>query len=544
MDVLKHIEPLQLFVSEEFVKKGRGNVRLRDAGARAGVKLYTIAPAEKPKPHIETAVIEAQEREAEEAEAAVAAAAAAAAKKKRMLLAVVAAAVVIALLGGVVLVLRKPRAPVASGARAVATTSEPQAATAAHPRKVVLNPFTVETNDPALQQRAEAIRLASIEVLRAFPEVRVVDAPGPDVSAFTATVRGDATAPQLVQASRPPVALADTASGIQSIVQWVSSELRISHPTAGSPEAYNAFADAVAMMGKDDAKAEASLRASMKADASLLPAQLLAMRFFAAKGKNADAVAAAKQVLALDPSNLDAARMTARAGLKSGDLGGALAGYAAVLKSERSDPEALNAIGRYAVAANDAAKVNAVVARFSGSPAAAVHPPDLLFAAGRLDAAVEKYYEAEQAAPNNAALALKIGRLAVLRHSKEMAAIELKKLEQFKDERGVYLLKAYLAAESGARADADAELKAAEALSQPGDDYWTCAAEVLAIAGDTGGALAALERAADRKEPTASYVLTNRLFAFLASDPRYLEVREKFAGEQSEIRAALTNVAL
>ena len=34
------------------------------------------------------------------------------------------------------------------------------------------------------------------------------------------------------------------------------------------------------------------------------------------------------------------------------------------------------------------------------------------------------------------------------------------------------------------------------------------------------------------------------MIAPLASDPRYLEVREKFAGEQSEIRAALTNLAL
>ena len=63
--------------------------------------------------------------------------------------------------------------------------------------------------------------------------------------------------------------------------------------------------------------------------------------------------------------------------------------------------------------------------------------------------------------------------------------------------------------------------------------------------GDTNGAVAALEHAADRKEPTAGYVLTNRLLAsLLASDPRYLKVRDKFAAEQSEIRAALANVAL
>ena len=87
-------------------------------------------------------------------------------------------------------------------------------------------------------------------------------------------------------------------------------------------------------------------------------------------------------------------------------------------------------------------------------------------------------------------------------------------------------------------------MKAAEGLSQPGDDYWTSAAEIAAMSGDTAAALTALEHAADRKEPTAGYVLTNRLLAFLASEPRYLKVREKFAAEQNEIRAALANIAL
>ena len=41
-----HLTPNTLFISEEFVKEGRGNVRLRDAGARGGLKLYTIVPPE------------------------------------------------------------------------------------------------------------------------------------------------------------------------------------------------------------------------------------------------------------------------------------------------------------------------------------------------------------------------------------------------------------------------------------------------------------------------------------------------------------------
>ena len=104
-----HIEPLQLFVSEDFVKKGRGNVRLRDAGARAGVKLYIIPPAETPKPHIDTAMIEAEERAAEQAEAAIVVETAAVKKKKAVLLAGVAAAVVAAIIAALGVVFLKPK---------------------------------------------------------------------------------------------------------------------------------------------------------------------------------------------------------------------------------------------------------------------------------------------------------------------------------------------------------------------------------------------------------------------------------------------------
>ena len=57
-------------------------------------------------------------------------------------------------------------------------------------------------------------------------------------------------------------------------------------------------------------------------------------------------------------------------------------------------------------------------------------------------------------------------------------------------------------------------------------------------------ALDALERAAARKEPTASYILASPLFRFLANEPRFAKVRESLTAEQNEIRAALANIAL
>src|SRR5205085_11114807 len=49
--VVEQLPPARLYISEEFTKRGRGSVRLRDAGARAGVKLYEIV-APEPKAQV------------------------------------------------------------------------------------------------------------------------------------------------------------------------------------------------------------------------------------------------------------------------------------------------------------------------------------------------------------------------------------------------------------------------------------------------------------------------------------------------------------
>src|SRR5207244_3269812 len=50
LEVLQTLPPMKLYISEEFAKRGRGTLRFRDSGARAGVKLYTIVPPEPPPP--------------------------------------------------------------------------------------------------------------------------------------------------------------------------------------------------------------------------------------------------------------------------------------------------------------------------------------------------------------------------------------------------------------------------------------------------------------------------------------------------------------
>src|SRR5947209_8280473 len=143
----------------------------------------------------------------------------------------------------------------------------PPPATAATPRNIFIEPFRVEPADPILQQRADAIRLATAEILRSYPEVHVVDAKAPDVSAYTAKLTGGAAAPQIVpvtdakkSAEGQAAPLIDASSGIQSLVSWIAADLKIPVRAAASADAYNAFADAVsANAANDDAKTDAAL---------------------------------------------------------------------------------------------------------------------------------------------------------------------------------------------------------------------------------------------------------------------------------------------
>ena len=110
-EILKQLDASKLYITEAFVKKGRVGLRLRDAGARAGVKLFAIAPEGEA-----AEAAEAAERAAAEAEEAAGLAAAAepeasahvARKKQRTRLASIAAAAFLLLRGAsLVVLLRK-----------------------------------------------------------------------------------------------------------------------------------------------------------------------------------------------------------------------------------------------------------------------------------------------------------------------------------------------------------------------------------------------------------------------------------------------------
>lgn len=533
LEVVQQVPPLKLLITEAFVKDGRGNARLRDAGARAGVKLYEIVPPEPEVPPITTDELEQIAAEEAEREKAEMAAAAAVVKSRRRTLAVALIALaVLAILGGAALKFRGRKSVVATATHGPAVTHAAVLgpATAASPRKVFLQLLPAPGSPP--DPRAEALRITANEVLRSYPELRVVDGPAADVTTIDA---------MLPAPGGPP---SDAASVVQSIVQQTAAKVQMAPPLT-APQAINAFADAVAASeAKDDARTEAALRAAIKADPNFLPAQRMAMNFFTLRGKDKDAIEAARQIVALEPGNLEAARALARASLRGGDVVQAFNAYSTILKKDRSDSEALNAFGRYAAGAADTAHFQTALTRLRGVPPrqVEVHEPDILVATGRLEQAVDRYYDIEVNVPDNPALSLKIGRIAVLRRTIPIAELELGKLQKNDPEYGYHLLKAYIAAQAGDRAGAGNELDAARAGSRSGDDYWTSAAEVYSLMADNARVIAALENAASRKEPTTSYVLTNPLFAYLASDARFQKVRQSMAANQQEIQSALGNV--
>lgn len=551
-DVTRGFESLEggphrrLQLTEDFVKLGRGKLRLRDAGARGGVKLYEIAPPEVatpasqasrstgPTPNIgSVSTIELSGPPLPEGHP----------KRQRVLLAS-GAGLLLLVLGttGVILTRRTTRPP------APAPVAKP-ATPVAH--DVAIAPFAVEGADPLIVQRAAAIRLAAIEILRHTPDLTIVEETKPGVLTFSAAIRQAGGAPVVVPTrggadAAAAIPLGDNASAVQSLVDCVARQTR-TRPNATTPAALNAFTDALAARANNDAvNTDAALHAAIAADASFLPLQAVAMDIFSAEGNDKDAFESARQVMALSPRNIDAARLVGRGSLARGDVPAALAAYGEVLHVAPTDVESLNTIGNYSFSAGDSRHFAAALVRLKQvTPSqSSIHEPDLLTAAGRFDDAIQKYYDVEVEVPNNAALSLKIGRIAVLRHTTDIAKLELEKLQKSDPDYGYHLLKAYIAAANRARDEVDSELATALKASRPGDSYWTSAAEVYALVGDAKKVLSCLQTAADRREPTISYVLADPLFEFLGSEPKFQQLRTTLTARKVEIRAALAKIAI
>jgi serine/threonine protein kinase/tetratricopeptide (TPR) repeat protein len=421
------------------------------------------------------------------------------------------------------------------------------------PRAIAVDAFTAQVTDTAAPAPpTETIRFATIGLLDAYPAVMVTD--GPEAGdRFSAVVRQGPEGTQIVPVRRgarsatgPPMQAADVAEGARIVADWIAGQLNLPPTAYGrtTSSGMELFAEAVrehrASGGTATPRLAEVLRTLTAADPTFLPAQLMALDTFEVLGDHVSAVAAADAILALEPRNIEIQKRAAKLMSRTGAPSEALAHFGDVLKAQPKDVESLTAVGLYALAANDPVLFNRILG--GGTKLPALHPPDTMLVNGRIDQAAAPLFDLEVGDQSNAALALKIGRVAVLRRMMTIANIELGKLRQLDPSYGHPMLNAYILAEAGRRSEAMSELDRAIAGARWSDQPYTSAAEVHAIMGDTRGTLDALEKAVARGEPTGSYILHHPLFRYLESDARYRRLRARIEQQIGAIRALLPTI--
>jgi serine/threonine protein kinase/tetratricopeptide (TPR) repeat protein len=423
----------------------------------------------------------------------------------------------------------------------------------AGPRAIAIDAFTTQVTDTAAPAPpSETLRFATIGLLDAYPAVVVTD--GPRVAdRFSAVVTPGPQGAQIVPVRRgsrpatgPAIQAVDVAEGARVVADWIAGQLNLPPTAYGrtTPSAMEIFAEAVrerlASGGTPTPRLAELLRNLTAADPTFLPGQVMALDTFEVLGDHVSAVAAADAILALQPGNIEIQKRAAKLMSRTGAPSEALTHFGDVLKAQPKDVDSLTAVGLYALAANDPILFNRVLA--SGTKLAALHPPDTMLANGRIDQAAAPLFDLEVSDQSNAALALKIGRVAVLRRMMTIANIELGKLRKLDPSYGHPMLNAYILAEAGRRSEALAELDRAIAAARWSDQPYTSAAEVHAIMGDTKGTMDALEKAVGHGEPTGSYILHHPLFRYLESDSRFRRLRARIEQQIGAIRALLPTI--
>jgi serine/threonine protein kinase/tetratricopeptide (TPR) repeat protein len=561
-DTLTTVPPGRLFMTQKFVSRSGGILNTERAAGVSG-SLYVGVPGEQDDPESvavrvvapdQNATIATQQPDrlsAPKDPADLTTVVQAPGSRLRILGA--AAALVIALSATVVWFSSHREPPVP----AVAIADDDSPPTPSHPHTIALSSLTSDVSDSDLSDRAAKARGAAIEILRSLPQLRVAAEAGNGADVFGGRVRRTAAGDEIIPLhtagklrTGKVATFADAASGAQALVAWTCTQLRVPPPAmSGSKDAFNDFADAVAAYTakKPESVVDRSLKASLSADPAFVSAQMFAMRVYSERGDIRRAADSARQVLSRNAGNVNALEMMARISSAVGDAVSSIGYWNLTLENDPKNIAAINALGHFALAGNDPSVFERALARLRDAGAAnlgELHEPDLLVASGRIDAAVDKYYDIELKQPDNPALALKIGRLSVLRHSASIADIELKKLQKLDPNYSAHLLEAYIAAQSGQSGGAAIELQMAAKSSPIGGDLYTSAAEIAAMTADTKGVVASLEKALKNSEPTATYVLSDPLFGYLRSDPGFRRVRDSFVAQQEAIKSALLRVKL
>lgn len=393
---------------------------------------------------------------------------------------------------------------------------------------------------------------ALVELLRQSGKIEVTTTPDP--AAMQLTVRPGAAAGEIVpqlsgKGEGPAMQTADPGAATAQLLAWAGAALKVptSSLVSAQPAAMASFARAAAQFRSGDAAArgaaaEAIVDAIAK-DPAYVPAYRLAMEIHSASGDRKQLVATATQLVALQPDDLATRRQLLTWHLEAGQGAEALAQVGPLLEANPNDVVALQTVARLALSAGDAAKFGKAVERLEkiARPAdkAYIHRPDIFATAGDFDRAAQMYYDIESREPENAALALKIGRIAAMRESWEVADIELKKLQRLSPDYGARVLQAYIAAQKKDAAAVEAHLTAAAANASWHEDTYTHAAEVYALMSQKEKVVVALEKAHQRGEANIMTVLLKQPFFYIGYDARSSKLRSEMESRRSALRAAL-----
>lgn len=455
-------------------------------------------------------------------------------------------------------VLRREPAPAASDP--VTPVPSPVAEVRISSIRIALERFFVEGGDAAAANHAALLRATTLRMLEAFPQLQIVDPSGrADVRVGVRTTEGP-DGPLLVpfllsgyraeEAQALPLTEAGVAAG--HVTGFIGRALNLpgQKVVSRNPEALNSFAQAVALTGQSrgrgNEQALEQVNLAIEADPDFLPAVLLAADLYTATGDQEAALVALRRAAELDPENLDLARKHVQWELRAGHPGEALDSVARVLERRPQDREALQVLGHHTVAIGDPALFARVREHLANIPIPEreLHEGDALAAAGKVDEAATKYYEEQKAGPGNAALSFKIGRIAVLRRSMEIANLELDKLRRLEAPYYLSMLTAFVAAQQQDAATAEVALRDAQQDALWNHAFHTHAAEVFILLNRSQGVLPSLAAAVHQGEPTLEMILTSPLFQYLRRDPEFQELVREIQARKRVIRQKLENLPL
>ncbi|HUF17043.1 MAG TPA: protein kinase [Thermoanaerobaculia bacterium] len=424
------------------------------------------------------------------------------------------------------------------------------------PTPITVEEVSVEgAFDTSTVQLAGLVRYGALGLMDSLRDFDATPRPHGNESRFSARLRQGTEGAELVPVRLSPVLregapIPLTGQAAVSFANWIAQEMGSSRrfePTAST--ALEHFSRSVAGMAgqieRPQPQTIASIRDAIRVDPSFLPAHVLAIDMFERTGDRKAAIEAARRAVELAPDDLHLRRGLARWLYQSGDPAAGVAEFSEVLARDRTDRDALTAAGLYALAVRDETIFRKVLGSLDGTPGPTIlHEPDLLLASARFDQAATPYFDLEREQPDNAALALKIGRIAVLRHMNSIAEIEVQKLERLDPSYGLLMLRAYIHAQNGRRDQAETELKKAQLVAPWYAQPYTNSAEVYSILGAPARVIESLETAVARGEPSGAYVLNNPLFRFLRGDARFVKLTSRIEAQQEAIRQALGSMPL